>query len=153
MELRVEMATSDAVWRKFLLLLLEPIVWQETTICYLPLLRFFGSPVHDVHSDTIKKQFLPIGLRRTGPSFDPVSERDSCRSCGMGCWVSGSRRFEWTIILHIQRSVWATPVSKWKANSYLETATSTSACQSVTSLFHHCDTKNSHICSFFVWLV
>ena len=126
MELRVETGTSDAVWPKFLLLLLEPIIWQETIICYLPVLRFFGSPVHEVHSDNIKKQFLPIGLRRTGQSFDSASKRHSCKSCGMGCWVSGSWRFEWINILHIQRYVWATPVSKWKETCYLETSTSTS---------------------------
>jgi hypothetical protein len=93
MEVRVETGTSDAVWRKFLLPLLEPIIWQDTTVCYLRLLHCFGSPVHEVHSDNIKKQFLPIGLRRTGPSFDTVSERESWRSCGMGCWRAGAQGF------------------------------------------------------------
>ena len=89
----METGTSDAVWRKFLLLLLEPNVWQNTTICYPPLLRFFGSHVHQFHSDNIKKHFLPIGLRLTGPSSDTASERESCKSCGMGCWRAGGSGF------------------------------------------------------------
>jgi hypothetical protein len=44
----------------------------------------------------------------------------------------------------------ATPLSKLKATLYLETSTTTSACQSVTSLFENADTKNSHIYPFFV---
>lgn len=73
--------------------------------------------------------YLPF----SGAQFQILKPSQNLTAAGLLGWdagelgggVSGSRRFERTIILQIQRSVWGTPVSQLKATRYLETSTAT----------------------------
>jgi len=143
-----------------------PVVYQDTAICYRPLLRFLVFPMHVFRTDNIKKAVstyrspshrLKFWLRVGTWQLQFLVGLDAGALGGF----SGSRRFKRTFILHIKRSVWATALSLslslgWKPLATSKRLQILTACQSVMSLFHHCDTKISHIGSFFlclVWLV